>query len=78
MDNLACHVRRGAAADRSGRAEVRYLLPYSPDFNPIERMFSKPAAWLRSAAARTVGDLIEAMGTACGPSVRPTSGVVRP
>ncbi|MFO0960577.1 MAG: transposase [Isosphaeraceae bacterium] len=63
MDNLACH--KSAEVQRriaSAGAEVRYLPPYSPDFNPIERMFSKLKAWLRSAAARTVGDLIEAMG----------------
>src|SRR5262249_21018896 len=30
----------------------------------IERLFSKLKAWLRSAGARTVGDLIEAMGDA--------------
>ena len=34
------------------------------DFNPIERLFSKLKAWLRSAKARTVGALIEAMGDA--------------
>ncbi len=35
---------------------------YSPDFDPIERLFSKLKAWLRKAKARTVGALIEAMG----------------
>jgi transposase len=65
MDNLACHktaeVRRlvGAAG-----AEVRYLPPYSPDLNPIEALFSKLKAALRSAAARTVEAVIEAMGEA--------------
>jgi transposase len=65
MDNLACHktaeVRRLIA---SAGAEVRYLPPYSPDLNPIERLFSKLKARLRSAAARTVEELIEAMGDA--------------
>jgi transposase len=65
MDNLACHktaevARRIAAAG----AEVRYLPAYSPDMNPIERLFSKLKAALRSAAARTVDALIEAMGEA--------------
>jgi len=63
MDNLACHktaevARRIAAAG----AEVRYLPAYSPDLNPIERLFSKLKAYLRSAKARTVDGLIEAMG----------------
>lgn len=63
LDNLACH--KTAAVSRliaSAEAEVRYLPAYSPDLNPIEQLFSKLKAWLRSAAARTVGDLIGAMG----------------
>ncbi len=43
---------------------MRYLPAYSPDLNPIERLFSKLKAWLRSAAARTVDELIGAMGDA--------------
>jgi transposase len=65
MDDLPCHkaaeVARLIAA--SG-AEVRYLPAYSPDLNPIERLFSKLKAWPRSARARTVEGLIEAMGDA--------------
>ena len=65
IDNLACHktaevARRIAEAG----AEVRYLPPYSPDLNPIERLFSKLKAALRKAKARTVDALIEAMGEA--------------
>ena len=41
------------AIDAAG-AELRYLPPYSPDFNPIERFFAKLKALLRKAAARTV------------------------
>ena len=58
MDNLACHktaeVARLIAAAGAG---VRYLPAYSPDLNPIERLFSKLKAWLRKAKARTVGAL---------------------
>lgn len=43
---------------------------YSPDLNPIERMFSKLKAYLRSAKARTVDALIGAMGDALR-AVRP-------
>jgi len=65
MDNLACHKRAEVARLIAGAgAEARYLPAYSPDLNPIERMFSKLKAWLRSAGARTVGGLIEAMGDA--------------
>jgi transposase len=49
---------------RAAGAEVRHLPAYSPDLNPIERLFSKLEEALRSAAARTVDALIEAMGDA--------------
>ena len=71
MDNLPCH--KTAEASRliaAAGAEVRFLPAYSPDLNPIERMFSKLKAWLRSAAARTIDGLIEAMGDALR-AVRP-------
>ncbi len=65
MDNLSCHkTAEVARLIAAAGAEVRYLPAYSPDLNPIERLFSKLKAWLRSAGARTVGDLIEAMGDA--------------
>jgi transposase len=63
MDNLSCHkTAEVARLIGAAGAEVRYLPAYSPDLNPIERLFSKLKAWLRSAAARTVDGLIEAMG----------------
>ena len=71
LDNLPCH--KSAEASRlvaAAGAELRFLPAYSPDLNPIERMFSKLKAWLRSAAARTVAGLIEAMGEALR-AVRP-------
>ena len=42
MDNLRCHKVRGVkeAIEHIG-AQVLYLPPYSPDFNPIEMMWSK-------------------------------------
>jgi transposase len=65
MDNLACHkAAEVARLIESAGARVRYLPAYSPDLNPIERLFSKLKAALRSAAARTVDALIEAMGEA--------------
>jgi len=63
MDNLACHkTAEVARLIGAAGAEVRYLPAYSPDLNPIEQLFSKLKAALRSAAARTVDGLIEAMG----------------
>ncbi len=63
MDNLTCHkTAEVARLIAAAGAEVRYLPAYSPDMNPIERLFSKLKAALRSAAARTVDALIEAIG----------------
>jgi transposase len=65
MDNLACHkTAEVARLIESAGAAVRYLPAYSPDLNPIEKMFSKLKAWLRSAKERTVDALIAAMGDA--------------
>jgi transposase len=63
MDNLSSHKR--AAARRlieAAGAELRFLPPYSPDFNPIEMAFSKLKALLRRAAERTVQGLWDAIG----------------
>ena len=42
-------------------ARLLYLPPYSPDFNPIEQAFAKLKHLLRTAAARTVPDLRDAI-----------------
>jgi transposase len=57
-DNLSSHKVKGVkqAIEATG-ATLRFLPPYSPDFNPIEKMFSKLKALLRKAAKRTVADL---------------------
>ncbi len=39
-----------------------YLPPYSPDLNPIEKLFSKLKALLRKAAKRSVEELWEEIG----------------
>ena len=44
--------------------ELRYLPPYSPDFNPIEQFFAKLKALLRKAAARTIDALVTAIADA--------------
>lgn len=65
MDNLPAHkpVAIRQAIEAAG-AELRFLPPYSPDFNPIEMAFSKLKALLRKAAARTMDDLWDAIATA--------------
>jgi transposase len=53
-DNLrAHHSERARAAIESRGAVLWHLPPYSPDFNPIEEVFSKLKALLRRAQART-------------------------
>ena len=42
---------------------MKYLPPYSPDFNPIEQAFAKLNAMLRKAQARTVDALWSAVGS---------------
>ena len=65
LDNLACHKHPHVRElIESVGAEVWYLPPYSPDFNPIEEMWSKIKQILRSLAARTFEGLIEAIGIA--------------
>lgn len=58
MDNLSSH-KRPAVRDRieAARATLRFLPPYSPDFNPIEEAFSRLKAMLRKAGERTVNGL---------------------
>jgi transposase len=63
MDNLGSHKGAGVrAAIEAAGAALLYLPPYSPDFNPIEKAFSKLKAMLRKAAARTVDALWGAIG----------------
>jgi transposase len=48
MDNLNCHKVAGVEdAIETAGAPVRYLPPYSPDLNPIEKAWSKVKAFLR-------------------------------
>ena len=55
MDNLAAHKVAGVRqAIEAGGAELLYLPPYSPDFNPIENAFAKLKAHVRKSAARTL------------------------
>jgi transposase len=59
MDNLATHKVSGVLeAIEAVGARLLYLPPYSPDFNPIENMWSKIKQILRSLAPRTETELI--------------------
>jgi transposase len=65
LDNLNVHKSDRAVKriERAG-AKVRYLPPYSPDLNPIEKVFSKVKGFLRFAAARTTAALYDAIAFA--------------
>jgi transposase len=63
MDNLSSHKSPAVrTAIEAAGAELRFLPPYSPDFNPIEKAFAKLKALLRKAAERTVDGLWRTIG----------------
>ena len=65
MDNLSAHKRpQIKRLIESAGATVLYLPPYSPDFNPIEMIWSKVKRLLRTFAARTIDALHQAFGRA--------------
>jgi transposase len=65
LDNLPAHNIVGArSAIEAVGASMRFLPPYSPDFNPIENAFAKLKAFLRKAATRTVDQLWDAIAQA--------------
>lgn len=65
MDNLSPHKSDPTLAliTQAG-AQVLFLPAYSPDLNPIEKMWSKIKALLRALEARTAADLVGAIGQA--------------
>jgi transposase len=67
LDNLAVHKQPEVreAIERAG-AQLRFLPPYSPDFNPIELAFAKLKAFLRAARPRTFDQVCQLIATALG------------
>jgi transposase len=62
LDNLPAHKSAAARnAIEAAGAQMLFLPPYSPDFNPIENAFSKLKSILRKAAARTIPELWDAV-----------------
>jgi transposase len=58
LDNLSAHTsQRTRDMIEAVGCTLRFLPPYSPDFNPIEWAFSKLKTWLRQVAARTTDAL---------------------
>jgi transposase len=65
MDNLSPHKSdQTLTLIVNAGAQVLFLPAYSPDLNPIEKMWSKVKGLLRSAEARTPAELITAIGHA--------------
>lgn len=65
MDNLPVHKsKRVADAIKAAGCTLVFLPPYSPDYNPIENMWSKVKTILRAAAARTFQAVVDATGDA--------------
>jgi len=63
FDNLKAHLSDEVAKSiEAAGARVLRLPPYSPDFTPIEEMFSKFKQGLRRIAARTKAELYDAVG----------------
>lgn len=65
LDNLATHKQPDvqAAIERAG-ARLRFLPPYSPDFNPIEMAFATLKAFLRAARPRSFDQVVQLVAIA--------------
>jgi transposase len=65
MDNLSAHkgLQVRAAIEARG-ARLEYLPPYSSDWNPIEKCWSKVKAALRRAKPRSLDELLDALAKA--------------
>ena len=62
LDNLGAHKQqRVVEAIQGAGCRVEFLPPYSPDLNPIEKMWSKVKSILRKLAARTSDALDDAI-----------------
>jgi transposase len=63
MDNLSSHKRQAVREKiEDAGATLCFLPPYSPDFNPIEKAFSRLKAILRRIGERTVSGLWKLIG----------------
>ncbi len=65
LDNLSVHRHEEVRPAVEGAGcHLRYLPPYSPDFNPINQVFSQLKARLRAAGSRTFETLVTAIEAA--------------
>lgn len=62
MDNLRPHKSAGVReAIEAAGAFVLYLPPYSPDYNPIENLWSKLKQFIRALGPRTFAAVVDAV-----------------
>ena len=67
LDNLAVHKQPAVrAAIEAVGAQLRFLPPYSPDFNPIELAFAKLKAFIRAARPRSFDHVCDLIAVAIG------------
>ena len=67
LDNLSAHRGEDIRLAIAGAgATLRFLPPYSPDFNPIELCFAKLKAILRAARPRTFDAVCEVIAASLG------------
>ena len=65
IDNLAVHKQPEVrAAIEAVGAQLRFLPPYSPDFNPIEQAFAKLKSFMRTARPRTFDEVVDLVAAA--------------
>jgi len=66
LDNVPVHKVAGVREAIAAKRGPALLPTYSPDFNPIEKSFSKIKSVLQRIAARTADGLQTAVGEALG------------
>lgn len=65
MDNLSSHKSKAVVqAIEAADASVWFLPPYSPDLNPIEKLWSKVKSWLRRISAGCFESISDAFADA--------------
>jgi transposase len=65
MDNYTIHHHaKVREVVETAKCTLLYLPTYSPDFNPIELIFSKIKAFLRKSCPKTVQELMDAFANA--------------
>ena len=75
LDNLAVHKQPEVVAHiEAVGAHLRFLPPYSPDFNPIEQAFAKLKAFLRAARPRSFDHVNALVAVALGLFTRAECG----